>query len=102
VTRATGKVAEATGHAPGAALGSDVAANLIEKHFKVTRTYVNRLSAALGQKRVVVFIDDLDRTDPKLLPKLLLALRELLDIEQFAFVLAFDREMVASAIEAHN
>jgi predicted KAP-like P-loop ATPase len=49
-----------------------------------------------------VFIDDLDRTDPTVVPKLLLALRELLDVPKFVFVLAFDRGTVSRALAEYN
>src|SRR5262249_35743818 len=52
----------------------------------------------LGERRVVVMIDDLDRAQPSLIPQLLLALRELLDLPGFAFVLAFDDELVEIAL----
>lgn len=50
----------------------------------------------------MVFIDDLDRADPAVVPKLLLVLRELLDVSRFAFVLAFDRQIVATALQSYN
>jgi len=40
----------------------------------------------LGDRRIVVLIDDLDRCAPDLLPRLLLSLRELLDLPGFTFV----------------
>ena len=63
---------------------------------------VDALVALLGDRRVVVFVDDLDRADPKVIPKTLLALRELLDWPRFTFVLAFDRRMVASALGEYS
>ena len=60
------------------------------------------IHAALGEKRVIVLIDDLDRTDPRLIPHLLLTLREMLDIPGFAFVLAFDADMVAKALREYH
>jgi len=55
-----------------------------------------------GFRRIVVFIDDLDRADPRLLPSTLLALRELLDWPGLAFVLAFDKEVVGSALGQYS
>lgn len=60
------------------------------------------LHEQLGKKRVIVFIDDLDRADPKLIPQTLLALRELLDWPDFAFVLAFDKEVVSRALHGYS
>jgi KAP family P-loop domain len=56
----------------------------------------------LGDRRVVALIDDLDRAQPTLIPQLLLALRELLDLPGFAFVLAFDDEIVEYALAETN
>src|SRR5688572_12317591 len=42
---------------------------------------------ALGSRRVIVIIDDLDRSDPQLLPELFLSLRDVLDLPGFSFVL---------------
>lgn len=52
--------------------------------------------------RVVVFIDDLDRADPRLVPQTLLAVRDLLDIPGFTFVLAFDQEVIAKALGEYS
>jgi KAP family P-loop domain len=64
----------------------------------VKKMDVDALVARLKGRRVVVFIDDLDRADPVAIPKTLLALRELLDWPSFAFVLAFDRRVVGQAL----
>ena len=53
-------------------------------------------------KRIVVLVDDLDRCAPELLPQLLLSLRELLDLPNFTFLLAFDDEIVGRALIEHN
>lgn len=97
-----GKMAEASGHLPGASAGSNIASMLITKKLAFSSEDIQRLMEKLGTRRVVVFIDDLDRTEASVVPKLLLVLRELLDFEQFAFVLAFDRKIVATALEKSN
>ena len=60
------------------------------------------LLSELDGWRVIVFVDDLDRVDPRLVPQLLLALRELLDLPGFVFVLAFDDEIVSRALTAYH
>ncbi|UMZ14910.1 AAA family ATPase [Pseudomonas sp. MPFS] len=60
------------------------------------------LHRQLGARRVIVFIDDLDRADPKILPETLLALRELLDWPGFVFVLAFDHELISRALCSYS
>ena len=65
--------------------------------------HLTELRKALGEgRRVVVVIDDLDRADPKLLPGLLLALRDVLDLPGFSFLLPFDERVVAEALQAYN
>jgi hypothetical protein len=53
-------------------------------------------------RRIVVFIDDLDRADPRTIPKTLLALREMLDWQGFSFVLAFDPLVVARSLAEYS
>lgn len=100
--KGAGRLAEATGHAPGAAVSANIASTLIGDKLTFTSDDIQRLTAQIGDRRVVVFIDDLDRTEAAVIPKLLLVLRELLDFAQFAFVLAFDRDIVAAALEGSN
>ncbi|AZE55263.1 hypothetical protein C4K03_3108 [Pseudomonas synxantha] len=61
-----------------------------------------RLQYELSGYRVVVFIDDLDRADPKIIPQTMLALRELLDWPKFAFILAFDLAVIAEALGTYS
>jgi hypothetical protein len=75
---------------------------LVGNWLKPDGAQVNKIRAKLGEKRIIVFIDDLDRATPELLPKLLLALRELLDLPGFTFVLAFDNEIVANGLKSVN
>ena len=63
---------------------------------------VKKIREGLGKRRVIVFIDDLDRATPELLPKLLLSLREILDLPGFTFVLAFDNEIVSDGLVTAN
>jgi hypothetical protein len=100
--KAASELAELTGHAPGAAVGGAFASTLISEKLTFTGEQIKKLAQDLGGRKVVVFIDDLDRTDAVVIPKLLLVLRELLDFSQFAFVLAFDQKIVATALERGN
>lgn len=56
------------------------------------------LSTELANRRLVILIDDLDRTEPALLPRLLLAIREL-DVSLTAFVVAIDPVVVTKGLE---
>lgn len=54
-----------------------------------------------GTKRLVVFVDDVDRVEPRLVPRLLLALREL-NVQLTAFVVAVDPDIVTQGLsEVH-
>jgi len=53
-------------------------------------------------KRIIIVIDDLDRTDPKLIPQLLLGLNEVLDLPGFSFILPFDKDKVAEALAEYS
>jgi hypothetical protein len=57
------------------------------------------LHTARLKTRLVILIDDVDRLDPKLLPELLYALREILDIPGLSFILALDPELVGNALK---
>lgn len=58
----------------------------------------NTLKDALGEKKLIVLIDDVDRTRQELLPTLLLGLRENLDFRNCVFVLALDPVVVTKAL----
>jgi len=60
------------------------------------------LAKKIRDRRIVVFIDDLDRTDPKLVPELLFALREIMDIPGFAFLCAFDPHVVGKVLGEYH
>lgn len=75
---------------------------LIGNWLKSDGAQVKKIRERLGNRRVIVFIDDLDRATPELLPKLLLSLREILDLPGFTFVMAFDNEIVADGLVTAN
>lgn len=87
---------------PGAGLAAEVLSGLGGSLLKVDEDDLRLLRESLGGKRVVVFIDDLDRADPRVVPKTLLALRELLDWPDFVFVLAFDVTVIAAALREYS
>jgi hypothetical protein len=82
------------------ALGGSL--SLVGHLLHVDGATLKNIRAALGDKRVIVIVDDLDRADPRLIPHLLLTLREVLDIPGFSFVLAFDADMVARALSDYH
>ncbi len=69
---------------------------------KISENDLKSLTDGLQGKRVIVMIDDVDRTDPVVLPKALLALRELLDWKGFVFILALDHGVVSDALTEYS
>ncbi|CAK9888766.1 MULTISPECIES: KAP family P-loop NTPase fold protein [Pseudomonas] len=85
--------------------GTQIAAQtgqLLSSKLAFNRKELEALCAELHHTRIVVFIDDLDRADPTAIPKAMLALRELLDWPSFAFVLAFDLDVVSKALSLYS
>ncbi len=75
---------------------------LAESFLRIGPEDLRKLRDGLGDRRLIVIIDDLDRTDPELLPQLMLALREILDLPGFSFLLPLDPEVIAQALAGHN
>ncbi|MGA0572695.1 KAP family P-loop NTPase fold protein [Variovorax sp. VNK109] len=94
---------------PAPPIATKVALNIIEKlasrssaWTKIGNQDLEALVRALSGRRVVVFIDDLDRADPKIIPKSFLAMRELLDWPGFSYVLAYDKKAIAGALYEYS
>ena len=52
---------------------------------RITSEDINKLKIALDGKRVIVIVDDLDRVDAALIPRLLMSLRGVMDIRGVLF-----------------
>ncbi len=74
----------------------------VREFFNVKSEEIQLLRKSLGGKRVIVFLDDLDRADPHVVPQMLLSLREVLDLPQFSFLLALDLDVVTSALTEYH
>lgn len=74
------------------------ALSILNDFFDVDGESFKAVLNGLGQRRLIVIIDDLDRSNPKLLPELLLSLREVMDLPRMSFILAFDVNIVSSAL----
>lgn len=105
--RGAGKVAKAglnlaAATNVGKAIG-ELVGPLVQEKLSVKRSDIEKnLRDQLGDAKLIVLIDDLDRTDPKLVPHLLLGLREVLNLPQCAFVMGLDPLLVTSAlVEVH-
>ena len=68
----------------GKAIGAGL--DLVKMFFSFGQNDLKSLRAALGNKRIIVLIDDLDRTAPELVPEILFALKELMNIPGFSFI----------------
>jgi len=89
-----GEVAEAIGGLLGP---------LIQDQLRVNKSDAEQvIRQNLGDRKLIVLVDDLDRASPELLPHLLLGLREILDLQQCAFVMGLDPVIVSTALsEVH-
>ena len=96
------QVAEAAAGVFGKDKAYTSAFRLVSRLLKYDGPQIRAIRERLGDKRVVVLIDDLDRCSPDLLPRLLMSLREILDLPGFTFLLAFDDEVVARALASAN
>jgi hypothetical protein len=101
-SKGVGQVAETAAVVFGKDKLYNSALNILSKWLRYDGDQIRKIRQKLGNRRLVVLIDDLDRCRPELLPQLLLSLRELLDLPGFTFLLAFDNEIVARALVTEN
>ncbi|MEP6654453.1 MAG: P-loop NTPase fold protein, partial [Myxococcales bacterium] len=77
-----------------------VAADLLNEFLSATADALADAVRTLGEHRLIVMVDDLDRADPKIVPDVLFGLRQVLDrIGGISWVLALDPEVVGRALE---
>jgi len=93
---------EATSEWFKAAKLASVGLGAVSLWLKPSGEQIKKICEKLPTQRIVVLIDDLDRTSADLLPKFLLSLREILDLPRFAFVLAFDDAIIADALRRQS
>lgn len=74
------------------------ALDLLKGAFAFGPEDLKKLLADLEGKRVVVLIDDLDRTAAELVPEILYALKEVMDIPGFSFICGFDPVVVGEVL----
>jgi hypothetical protein len=75
---------------------------LVKKYLSNNASDLIQLPGLIGDKKIIVLIDDLDRADPALVPGVLYALRELVDIPGFSFILAFDPRVISKIMKKYN
>ena len=76
--------------------------SIAHEFLRITPEEIDKIRKKVNDRRIIVIIDDIDRTDPELLPKLLLSLRELLSLPGFSFLLPFDAEIVSNCLVAYH
>ncbi|MCH8843011.1 MAG: hypothetical protein IID61_08545, partial [SAR324 cluster bacterium] len=87
---------------PIAKVSIPIVAQILDKAFLANKAWFADVRKAIGGGRIIFLIDDLDRASPQVIPTLLLALREDLDLPGFAYVLAFDHEIISNALRRFN
>ncbi len=75
---------------------------LTKSWFTFSGADLKGLRTKLGEKRVIVLIDDLDRTSAELVPEILFALKELMNTPQFSFISAFDPAIVGEVLARNH
>lgn len=75
----------------------------VQSVFSMTQKDVKELVKQLPSgKRFIVIIDDLDRVESGLIPRLLLLLRDMMDVDCFSFLLPFDEEIISHALAQYG
>ncbi|MBI4027294.1 MAG: hypothetical protein HY360_20075 [Verrucomicrobia bacterium] len=75
---------------------------LLKKYTQLGPKDVRRIPTFLGDSKVLILIDDLDRADSSIVPQILFALKEILDMPGFSFICAFDPEVVGIVLEKYH
>jgi len=101
-SKSIGQLTEAAASLVGKDKIATTAFRILGRWLKYDGAQIRAIREKLEGRRVVVLIDDLDRCAPELLPRLLMALREILDLPGFTFLLAFDDEIVTRALASTN
>lgn len=75
---------------------------LLQEAFKISQEDINQISLKLQGRRIIFVLDDIDRIEPELLPKTLLLIRELFNLEGFSFLLPFDEQILKDSLSAQK
>jgi hypothetical protein len=76
--------------------------NLVNRHLNFSKQDLKDFGEILGERRILILVDDLDRVEPKLVPEILFALKEILDIPGYAFICAFDPKIVGIVLGKYH
>lgn len=72
--------------------------SLLRKYLTFTESDLKNINSILGGKRLIIEVDDLDRTESQLVPEILFALKEIMDVPGMAFICAFDPVVVGHVL----
>lgn len=75
---------------------------ILKSFLSFNRKSLTKLQNFISDKRIIVLIDDLDRANPILVPQLLFAVKELLDLPSMVFILAFDPKVVNDVLYSNR
>lgn len=95
-----GKLSKAVPLEGSSAVGEGL--ELLRSAFAFSRKDLDGLLEVLDGHRVIVVIDDLDRTEAELVPEILFALKQVMDIPGFSFICGFDPQVVGEALRAKH
>lgn len=76
--------------------------DLLKGYFSFGSGDLKELATALGGKRILILIDDLDRAASALVPEILFALKEIMDFPSFSFICAFDPSVVGKVLRGQH
>lgn len=76
--------------------------DLLRSAFAFSSADVLDLKKDLDGHRIVVLIDDLDRTAAELVPEILYSLKEVMDLPGFSFICGFDPKVVGKVLAAKH
>jgi len=76
--------------------------DLLKKFFEYNRSDLQDLLKHAEEMRILILIDDLDRTSATVVPEILYALKEVMDIPGLAFICAFDPAVVGQVLKERH
>lgn len=75
---------------------------LLRSAFAFSQKDLDGLREVLDGNRVIVIIDDLDRTEAELVPEILFALKQVMDVRGFSFICGFDPQVVGKVLKSRH
>lgn len=87
---------------PGAGPVAEVGLEFLKRFLVFSADDLKGMREALGERRIMVLIDDLDRTNPDLVPEMLFAFKEIMDVPGLAFICAFDPAVIGKVLGKYH